>query len=186
MPELNGMRIAILATDGFEESELLQPQRALQEAGAETVVLTPDGKDIQGMRHDEKGEKVTADGKIADARPHDFHAVQLPGGVVNADALRINEDAQEFVRRIDHQGKPVAVICHGPWLLISAGLVRGRRLTSWPTLRDDIRNAGGDWQDAEVIVDRNWVSSRKPDDIPAFNRELMKLITTAATVRKVA
>jgi protease I len=174
--ELNGIRIAILSTDGFELVELTEPKRALEEAGADVKVLTPTGKKIQGMKHDEKSDFVESDGTIADAKPGEFDAVHLPGGTFNADALRIDQDAQEFARQIDRQGKPLSVICHGPWLLVSAGLVKGRTLTSWPTLQDDIRNAGGTWVDREVVRDKNWVSSRKPDNIPAFNRELISLL----------
>ena len=181
--ELNGMRIAILSTDGFEQSELIEPKRALETAGAQVSVLTPEGKDIQGMQHHEKGEVVESDGAIADAKPGEFDAVHLPGGTFNADALRMNEDAQEFVRQIDRHGKPLGVICHGPWLLVSAGLVKGHTMTSWPSLQDDIRNAGGTWMDREVIVDGNWVSSRKPNDIPAFNRELIALLQKSAKQR---
>jgi protease I len=174
--ELSGTLVAILSTDGFEQSELLEPKRALEAAGAEVHVLTPGGEKIQGMHHDEKGEVVASDGHIAEAKPSAFDAVHLPGGTFNADALRMDRDAQEFVRQMERQGKPIGVICHGPWLLVSAGLVKGHTLTSWPTLQDDIRNAGGNWVDQEVVRDRNWVSSRKPDDLPAFNQEFIALI----------
>jgi len=180
---VSGKRVAILATDGFEQAELIEPKRALEEAGARVEVLSPKGKEIQGMQHHDKGDKVPSDGTIGDARPGDYDAVLLPGGVANGDALRIDQDAQEFVRHIDRAGKPLAVICHGAWLLVSAGLVPDRTLTSWPTLRDDIRNAGGQWEDREVIRDRNWVSSRKPDDIPAFNRAFIELLASAGERR---
>ena len=181
---LQGMRIAILATDGFEQSELLKPREALQEAGARCDVLTPEGKDIYGMKHHDKADTVEADGSLKDATAGDYDAVLLPGGVANADALRIVPEAQKFVREIDAAEKPIAVICHGPWLLISAQLMKGRSLTSWPTLKDDIVNAGGTWQDREVLNDRNWVSSRKPDDIPAFNRAMIELFAHSFALRR--
>ena len=181
---LHGMRVAILATDGFEQSELLKPREALQEAGARVDVLTPDGKDIYGMKHHDKADTIDADGAIKGADAKDYDAVMLPGGALNADALRIVPEAQEFVREIDRQEKPIAVICHGPWLLVSAKLVNGRTLTSWPTVRDDIINAGGAWQDREVMQDRNWVSSRKPDDIPAFNRTMIELFAHSLALHR--
>ena len=181
---LQGMRVAILATDGFEQSELLKPREALEEAGARCDVLTPEGKDIYGMKHHDKADTIDADGSLKDAKAADYDAVLLPGGVVNADALRIVPEAQKFVREIDAAEKPIAVICHGPWLLISAQLMKGRSLTSWPTLRDDIVNAGGTWQDREVLNDRNWVSSRKPDDIPAFNRAMIELFAHSFALRR--
>ncbi len=172
---LHGMRVAILATNGFEQSELLKPREALQDAGARVDVLTPDGKDIYGMKHHDKADTIDADGAIKNANPKDYDAVMLPGGSLNADALRVIPEAQAFVREIDRAEKPIAVICHGPWLLVSAKRMSGRTVTSWPTVRDDIINAGGAWQDREVLQDRNWVSSRKPDDIPAFNRTMIEL-----------
>lgn len=172
---LEGMRVAILVTDDFEQVELTEPKKALEQAGATTYIVAPHPGRVQGMKHDEKADTFPVDMTLDEAAPDFFHAVLLPGGVINADALRVNPKAQEFVRRIDQSGKPIAVICHGPWLLVSAGLVRGRTLTSYHTLRDDICNAGGCWVDQEVVVDRHWVSSRGPQDIPAFNREMIKL-----------
>jgi protease I len=185
--ELDGIRVAILATDGFELSELTEPKRALEEAGADVDVLAP-GKsspsrkgsdcpddEIQGFKHHSRTGRVRVDKEIADADPGDYDAVHLPGGVINADALRIDKDAQRFVQAFATE-KPLGVICHGPWLLVSAGLMNGRKLTSWPTLEDDIRNAGADWEDREAIRDKNWVSSRKPDDLPIFNRMLIEVI----------
>ena len=172
---LSGMRVAILATDDFEEAELIEPKKALDAAGAVTAIISPKSKKIQGVRHDEKTVKVGADMLLSEANADDFDAVVLPGGALNADALRVVPAAQEFVRRIDRAGKPIAVICHGPWLLASAGLVRGRHLTSYHTIQDDLRNAGAQWDDAEVVRDRNWVSSRQPTDLPAFNREMLSL-----------
>ena len=172
---LSGMRVAILATDLFEQAELLEPRKALDEAGAHTVVIAPKAGEIQGVQHDKKDQRVKVDMTLDKADPNDFDAVLLPGGAMNADALRVEKKAQEFVRSIDQAGKPIAVICHGPWLLISAGLARGRHMTSYHTIQDDLKNAGAKWEDKEVIRDRNWVSSRQPSDIPAFNREMISL-----------
>lgn len=172
---LSGVRVAILATNGFEEAELLDTREALDEAGAETSVIAPVKGKVQGMKHDRGGKSVKADLTLEQADPANFDAVLLPGGVVNADALRMNPRAQAFVKAIDASNKPIAVICHGPWLLVSSGLTRGRTMTSYFTIQDDLRNAGAEWVDREVVRDRNWVSSRKPDDIPAFNREMLDL-----------
>jgi len=172
---LEGFRVAILATDLFEESELIEPRKALDEAGAKTVVIAPHAGEIQAVRHDEKTQKVKVDMTLADADPDQFDAVLLPGGAMNSDALRRDQLAQEFVRRIDQTRRPVAVICHGGWLLISARLVRGRHLTSYKTIQDDFRNAGAFWADKEVVRDGNWVSSRQPADIPRFNQEMINL-----------
>lgn len=158
--KLDNVRVAILATDGFEQDELLKPRKSLEEAGAQTIVIAPKAGNIQGFRHDEKGEKVSVDLTFNEADPDVFDAVLLPGGALNADALRVVPKAQDFVRRMDRERKPIAVICHGPWLLISAGLAKGRTLTSYHTIQDDIRNAGGPWVDKEAVSDQNWVSSR--------------------------
>ena len=173
--KLSGMRVAILVTDDFERIELTEPQQALESEGARTFIVSPKPGPLQSLNHDVKADMFDVDLTLADANPDDFDAVLLPGGVINADALRIDKRAQEFVRRIDEAGKPIAVICHGPWLLVSAGLVRGRTLTSWPTLQDDVRNAGGEWVDREVVHDRNWVSSRGPRDLPSFNGQMISL-----------
>jgi protease I len=180
----NGFRVAILATNGFEQAELEKPRKALEQAGAETVVASPEIGSIQGMNHDEKGDKVKVDVALAKLNASDFDAVLLPGGVANADKLRMEKDAQAFVKEIDANQKPIAVICHGPWLLISAGLAKGRHLTSYYTLQDDIRNAGAKWSDDEVVRDKNWVSSRKPDDIPAFNEEMLALFSSSSSTSK--
>jgi deglycase len=174
---LQGLRVAILATDGFEVAELVKPRKALEEAGARTTVIAPKSGAIQGFNHDQKGEKVSADVDLASARAGDWDAVLLPGGAMNADALRVNKDAQKFVQEMDKAGKPIAVICHASWLLISAGLTRGRKMTSYHTIQDDLRNSGAEWEDAEVVREHNWVSSRQPDDIPAFNREMVALFS---------
>jgi len=175
--KLSNMRVAILASDGFEQAELEKPRKALEEAGAKTVVIAPKSEKIQGVNHDEKGDKVAVDMTLDKADPEQFDAVLLPGGALNADFLRAEKKAQEFVRSIDQAKKPIAVICHAPWLLVSAGLIKGRTITSYHTIQDDIRNAGGNWKDEEVIRDRNWVSSRQPTDIPAFNREMISLFS---------
>jgi len=178
---LAGMRVAILATDDFEQVELTEPRKALDEAGARTTLIAPKSGKIQGMKHDEKADPFDVDMMLDHANPEEFDAVLLPGGALNADALRVNNEAQEFVRYMDDSGKPIAVICHGPWLLVSAGLVDGRTLTSYHTIQDDIRNAGGQWLDKEVVRDQNWVSSRRPSDIPAFNREMIRLFVEHRT-----
>jgi protease I len=177
---LDGMRVAILVTDGFEQAELIEPRKALQEAGAQTTVIAPKSGKIKAMKHDEIVGNVDVEMTLDNASPEDFDAVVLPGGALNADALRVVNAAQEFVRYMDDSGRPIAVICHGPWLLVSADLVDGRTLTSYHTIQDDIRNAGGQWMDKEVVRDQNWVSSRQPTDIPAFNREM---ISTFAELR---
>jgi len=175
--KLSQMKVAILASDGFEQAELEKPRKALEDAGAKTVVIAPKSGKIQGFNHDEKGDKVAVDMTLDKANPEEFDALLLPGGALNADFLRAEKKAQEFVRSIDQAKRPIAVICHAPWLLVSAGLVEGRTLTSYYTIQDDIRNAGGNWKDEEVIRDRNWVSSRQPTDIPAFNREMLSLFS---------
>jgi protease I len=175
--QLNGIRVAILATDLFEEAELTEPRKALEQAGAKTVVISPKEGQIQAVQHDKKTKKVKVDQKLDEANAGDFDAVLLPGGAMNADAIRIEPKAQEFVRQIDQAGKPIAVICHGPWLLISAGLTDGRKMTSYKTIQDDIRNSGAEWTDEEAVRDRNWVSSRQPSDIPRFNQEMIALFS---------
>ena len=174
-PQLQGMRVAILATDDFEQSELTEPKQALEEAGATALIISPQSGEIQGMKHDEKADRFAVDQVLAEADPEQFDAAVLPGGALNADALRVVPEAKNFIKAIDRAGKPIAVICHGPWLLVSTGLVSGRKITSYHTIQDDLRNAGAEWQDAEVLRDRNWVSSRKPADLPAFNREMLTL-----------
>ncbi len=174
---LDGMRVAILAADDFEQAELTEPKKALEEAGATTIVVSPRSGEIQGFKHDQKADKVKVDMPLDQADSNNFDAVLIPGGALNSDNLRVVKKAQEFVREIDRQGKPIAVICHGPWLLVSAGLVKGRKMTSYHTIQDDLKNAGADWVDSEVMRDRNWVSSRQPSDIPAFNREMTTLFS---------
>ncbi|MGC2110549.1 MAG: type 1 glutamine amidotransferase domain-containing protein [Candidatus Korobacteraceae bacterium] len=173
--KLEGFKVAILATDLFEEAELIEPRKALEQAGAKTVVISPKSGEIQAVQHDKKTQRVKVDMTLDQAKPEDFDAVLLPGGAMNADALRMEKKAQEFVQRIDREGKPIAVICHGPWLLISAGLVKGRHMTSYKTIQDDLKNAGAIWTDEVSIRDHNWVSSRQPSDIPEFNRNMLDL-----------
>ena len=172
---LNGVRVAILATDGFEQIELVAPRTALDNAGAKTTLIAPMSGSIYGMKHHDKADDFDVDLEQDEAEPGDFDAVLLPGGALNADALRVEKAAQQFVRQIDQNGLPIAVICHGPWLLVSAKLTHGRTLTSYHTIQDDIQNAGATWMDKEVLRDRNWVSSGQPADIPAFTREMIAL-----------
>ncbi len=179
MPDLSNARVAVLSANNFEESELTEPVEALRAAGAQVDVVSPRAGRLQAMQHDQRSILVDVDRTLAEAHPDEYDAVILPGGALNADFLRAEPAAQEFVRAIDEAGKVVAAICHAPWLLVSAGLVGGKTITSYPTIRDDIENAGGTWVDEEVRVDGNWVTSRKPDDLPAFNREAMALIEGA-------
>ena len=174
---IQGMHVAILATDGVEDAELREPRKALEAAGARTTLFAPKAGAIQSFKHHDKADQFKVDAPLNEADPAKFDALLLPGGALNADTLRVQPRAQEFVREMDRQGKPVAVICHAPWLLVSAGCVRGRTLTSYHTIQDDIRNGGGHWQDEEVVRDRNWVSSRQPSDIPAFNRAMIELFS---------
>jgi protease I len=172
--KLSGKNVAILAADGFEEVELTKPKKALEEAGAKTSVVSIKSGKIQGMNHADKGEKVAVDLTLDDAKPEEFDALMIPGGLMNPDTLRSTPEAVEFVRHFFEEGKPVAAICHGPWVLIDAGVVRGRTLTSWPAIKTDVRNAGGNWVDEEVVVGNGLVTSRKPDDIPAFNEKMIE------------
>lgn len=174
--KLSGKRVAILATDGFEQSELTEPRRALEEAGAETDVVAPRQGRIRGWKMKDWGDEVEVDALLADADPDDYDALVLPGGVMNPDRLRMDDKAIRFVRSFFDAKKPVAAICHGPWTLVEADAVRGRRLTSWPSLQTDIRNAGGEWVDEQVVTDQGLVTSRKPDDIPAFNAKMIEEI----------
>jgi protease I len=174
MSTLNGKRVAILATHGFEQAELDRPRAALESAGAQVDVVAPQAGEIQGFRHFDKGEKVRVDRALGDARAEDYAALMLPGGVFNPDALRTNESAVRFVRDFFAQKKPVGVICHGAWTLIDAGVVEGRTLTSVRSIRTDLRNAGANVVDREVVVDNGLVSSRTPDDLDAFCAKLVE------------
>lgn len=172
---LKNKRIAfLLANEGVEQVELTEPLEAVREAGAEVDVLAPEAGEIQAFNHLDKGDIFTADGAVADADTEDYDGLVLPGGVANPDQLRADEDSVEFVRSFFAAGKPVGVICHGPWTLIEADVVRGRTLTSWPSLQTDLRNAGAEWVDEEVHVDQGLVTSRKPDDLPAFNERIVE------------
>jgi protease I len=174
MSSLTDFRVAVLATDGFEESELMEPVKALRDAGAQVTIVSLKPGQIQGVRHDlDKTVKVKVDRTIQDLSAEVFDAVHLPGGTVNADSLRMVPEVQTFLRAIQGAGKPIAAICHAPWELVSAGLVPGRTLTSYYTIQDDIRNAGGSWVDKEVVEDGNWVTSRQPSDLPAFIRTMI-------------
>jgi len=172
---LQGKKIAILATDGFEQAELLEPRKALDQAGAQTQVVSPKDGKIKGWDMKDWGKEVQVDISLKSARPEEFDALLLPGGVMNPDHLRMDPQAVEFVKHFTDEGKPVAAICHGPWTLIEAGAVRGKTMTSWPSLKTDLSNAGAKWVDKEVVSDGELVTSRKPDDIPAFNREMIRL-----------
>ncbi len=172
--ELLNKRVAILATDGFEQVELEKPKQALEAAGATVSIVSPSSGQIQGMNHADKGDKFDVDLPLKTAKPEDFDALMIPGGLLNPDALRSTPEALEFTRAFFAAGKPVAAICHAPWVLIDAGVIKGRRLTSWPAIQTDVRNAGGNWVDEEVVVDNGLVTSRKPDDIPAFNRKMIE------------
>ena len=172
--QLVNKRIAILATEGFEYVELIEPRRALEAAGAKTEVISPEDNKIKGWNHTDWGDSVTVDVNLKSANPNSYDALMLPGGVMNPDHLRQNPEAVQFVRSFFEAHKPVAAICHGPWMLVEADVVKGRTLTSWPSLRTDIRNAGGNWVDQEVVTEQGLVTSRKPDDIPAFNRKMIE------------
>ena len=179
MPEqkLKGKKVAILAADMFERVELEEPRKALEDAGADVEVVSIHDGEIKGFDHFDPANTVEVDHTVEQASPEDYDALLIPGGVGNPDQLRGDENAVSFVQQFHQAGKPMAVICHGPWVLVESGVVRGKRVTSWPTLETDIRNAGGDWVDQEVVVDGNIVTSRKPDDIPAFNREMLRIFS---------
>jgi len=179
MADIKGLKVAILATDGFEQVELTEPQKALKQAGAQVTVVSPKGTKthgkIQGMNHDEKGDQIAVDAELESVKPEQFDALVLPGGVANPDYLRVNKQAVAFVKHFGLAGKPIAAICHGPWTLIEADLVRGHKVTSWPSLQTDLRNAGATWVDETVVRDGALVTSRKPDDLPAFCKEMIAL-----------
>lgn len=178
MSNATGKRVAILATDYFEEKELTSPLEALKNAGATVSIIAPHDGEIKGLNHLEPGQSIPVDLTLGDpgADPTKFDAVVIPGGVVNADHLRMEEKARDFVIKMMGENKPTAAICHGPWLLVSSHLVRGKELTSYHTLQDDIRNAGGEWIDQEVVVDGSLITSRKPDDLPAFNAAILEAL----------
>jgi protease I len=173
--QLKGKRVAFLmANEGVEQVELTKPRKAIEEAGAQVDVIAPEAEQIQAVNHLDKADRFDVDKTVSDANADDYDAVVLPGGVANPDVLRTDEDAVRFLREFFAAGKPVGAICHGPWMLVEADVVDGRRVTSWPSLETDIRNAGGNWVDEEVVVDSGLVTSRKPDDIPAFNSKIVE------------
>src|SRR5436309_288757 len=172
--QLNGKRVAILVTEGFEQVEMTEPRKALEDAGARTDLVSPARGKVKGWQHTKWGDEFPVDVPLHGARPEDYDALVLPGGVMNPDKLRTNDAAVHFVRAFFDAGKPVAAICHGPWTLIEADVVRGRTMTSWPSLQTDLKNAGANWVDREVVTDNGLVTSRKPDDLPAFNRKMIE------------
>jgi protease I len=183
---LRGKRIAIVATDLVEEVELVEPRNALEQAGAMTELISIHSGTIQGVNHDEKAESHAVDRLIGDADADDYDALFIPGGVGNPDRLRTDADTVSFVRAFFFAGKPIAAICHGPWLLVEAGIVHDRTLTSWPSLQTDIRNAGGIWKDEAVVTDQGLVTSRRPDDIPAFTRKMIEEFAEGVHRRRAA
>jgi protease I len=179
MENLKGVKVAILVTDGFEQVELTDPRKALDDAGADTSIISPKRDVVRGWNFTDWGDNFAVDVALDKARPEDFDALLLPGGVTNPDRLRIEPKAVEFVKSFFSADKPVAAICHGPWTVIEAQVARGKRIAAWPSLKTDLRNAGAQWVDEEVVVDGKLVSSRKPDDIPAFNREMINVFSRA-------
>lgn len=176
MPKLSGKKVAILVEDGFEQVELTSPKQALEEAGAKTYIISPKRDKVKGWEHTKWGQEFPVDVAIEQANASDFDALVLPGGVMNPDKLRTNPQAMHFVRSFFDQAKPVAAICHGPWALVEADVVNGRKVTSYPSIQTDLKNAGANWVDQEVVVDQGLVTSRNPDDLPAFNRKLVEEI----------
>jgi len=183
---IQGKKVAILVAEGFEQSEMVKPRQALEQAGANTAIVSPAQGEVQGWNHFDKGDRFQVDVPLEEAKAEDFDALLLPGGVANPDQLRAQPKAVQFVKRFVDAGKPVGVICHGPWTLIEAGAVKGRTMTSWPSLKTDLTNAGAKWVDQEVVTDRGIVSSRKPDDIPAFSRKLIEEIGEGTHQRQAA
>ncbi len=182
MNDLKDKRVAILVADGFEQVEMTEPRKALEEAGAKTELVSPAKKEVQGWNHQDKADKFRVDVELEAADSGDYDALLLPGGVMNPDQLRTIPKAVEFVKSFFQQGKPVAAICHGPWMLVEADVVHGRAVTSWPSVKTDLRNAGAKWLDMEVVTDHGLVTSRKPDDIPAFNRKMIEAFADGAPV----
>lgn len=179
MQNLQGMKVAILIADGFEQVEMTEPRKALENAGATTRIVSIKDGQVRGWNHTEWGNKFDVDLTIDHAQAGDFDALLLPGGVMNPDKLRMNQAAVEFVKSFFAAEKPVAAICHGPWTIVEAGAAKGRRMTSWPSVKTDLKNAGAEWVDQECVIDGNLVSSRKPDDIPAFNRGMIQVFSNA-------
>lgn len=172
---IDGKKIAILITDGFEQVEMEKPRKALDDAGAKTSIVSPKKGKVKGWKFTEWGDEFPVDIELESAKPADFDALLLPGGVINPDKLRMLPKAVEFVKAFFDEGKPVAAICHGPWMVVEAGVAKGRRIASWPSIKSDIHNAGAEWVDQEVVSENNLVTSRKPDDIPAFNKAMIEL-----------
>ncbi len=183
---LKGLKVAILVTNGFEQVELIEPRKALDEAGAQTRVVSPKPDRVRGWKFTDWGEEVRVDAPLDQAKPEDFDALLLPGGVMNPDSLRMAPKAVAFAKAFFDAGKPVASICHGPWTILEAGAARGRQMTSWPSLKTDLTNAGANWVDKEVVVGKGLVTSRNPDDLPAFNREMITLFKGARARRHAA
>lgn len=183
---LNGKKVAILVENGFEQIELTEPKRALEAAGAKTQIVSPQTGQVKGWQHTDWGDQFPVDVPLARANPKDYDALLLPGGVMNPDKLRANEKAVQFVRSFFEAHKPVAAICHGPWTLIEAGVIKGRTVTSYPSLKTDLKNAGANWVDREVVVDSGLVTSRNPDDLPAFNRKMVEEIAEGTHEHQVA
>lgn len=173
---LNGKKVAILAANGFEQSELFEPKKALEDAGAEVSIVSLESGEIKGWKEKDWGKSISVDLTVDEANAADFDALQLPGGVMNPDKLRTNEKAVGFVKSFFEAGKPIAAICHAPWTLIEAGIVKGKTITSWESLKTDLENAGAKWVDQEVVVDNGLVTSRNPDDLPAFNQKMIEEI----------
>lgn len=184
--ELQGKRVAFLFTEGVEQVELTDPLEAVKGAGADTDLISLEKGEVQMWKHFDKGDTITADRAVSDADASDYDALVLPGGVANPDQLRVDEDAVEFVRAFFEQDKPVGVICHGPWLLAEADVARGRKVTSWPSIKTDLRNAGANWVDEEVVVDNGLVTSRKPDDLPAFCKKIIEEFAEGKHERRAA
>ena len=182
--ELEGKKVAVLVANGFEQVEMTDPRKALDDAGAETDLISPEKAQVKGWQHTKWGDEFPVDVPLDDADPSNYDALLLPGGVMNPDKLRMNESAVRFIREFVDSGKPIAAICHGPWTLIEAGAVKGRQVTSWPSIRTDLKNAGAKWVDREVVVDHGLVTSRKPDDIPAFNRKMIEEFQEAKHSRR--
>lgn len=177
MHHLENLKVAVLVMDGVEESELIEPVRALRDAGARVDIVSSKRGEVQSFRHFDKSGRYPADRSFDEIQPNDYDALLLPGGALNADTARMQPKVREMIRAFDSQGKPIAAICHAPWALISAGIVRGRKLAAYYTIQDDIRNAGGEFLDQECVVDGNLVTSRQPSDIPVFNREMLALFS---------
>ncbi len=184
--ELKGKRVAFLFTEGAEQIEVTAPLEAVRKAGAETEIISLEKGEVEMWKHFDKGDKITAGKAVADADPSDYDGLVLPGGVANPDQLRADKDAVKFVRTFFEQDKPVGVICHGPWMLVETGVAKGRKVTSWPSLQTDLRNAGAEWVDEEVVVDNGLVTSRKPDDLPAFCAKVVEEIAEGKHKQRVA